>query len=133
MREGRTRTGSKYGESSFSMTKRLSPAKPSGARADKRKNPTPPRAMRIRRALAPLAAEKIEIEDLSSRHEGHAGKPEGVSETHLRLTLIASGFAGLARAERHRRIHALLKAEWGKALHALSIRAFTPEEAAKRR
>ncbi|MBW8268349.1 BolA family protein [Caldovatus aquaticus] len=90
----------------------------------------PARAERIRAALAaafPGAA--IAVLDDSHRHAGHAGaRPEG--ETHYTVRVVAPGFAGLSRVERSRRVHAVLAAEFGTGLHALSLRLLTPEEAA---
>jgi BolA protein len=81
---------------------------------------------KLERALAP---ERLEIVDESHLHRGHAGhRPEG--ETHFRLTVIATGFAGRSRLERQRLVTAALREEMGNPIHALSMKTLTPEEAA---
>ena len=75
-------------------------------------------------ALHPL---RLEVEDESTRHAGHAGaRPEG--ETHFALTLVAESFRGLNRVERHRKVQHLLQPEFETGLHALRLRLLTPEE-----
>ena len=80
----------------------------------------------IERALAPI---RLEIVDESARHHGHAGsRPEG--ETHFAVVVVSSAFAGRSRLERQRLIHAAAADLLRERVHALSIRALTPEEAA---
>lgn len=84
----------------------------------------------IRRKLeTALSPERLEIVDESHLHKGHAGhRPEG--ETHFRVTVVATAFAGRSRVERQRLITAALREEMGNPIHALSMKALTPEEAA---
>jgi BolA protein len=84
----------------------------------------------IRRKLeTALSPERLEIVDESHLHKGHAGhRPEG--ETHFRVTVVATAFAGRSRLERQRLITAALREEMGNPIHALSMKALTPEEAA---
>jgi BolA protein len=90
------------------------------------------RADRIRTALeAALAPARVEVQDDSAQHAGHAGaRPEG--ETHYTVTIVAAAFAGQSRVARSRAVHALLDAEFRAGLHALALRLMTPEEAATR-
>ena len=75
-------------------------------------------------ALHPL---RLEVEDESARHAGHAGaRPEG--ETHYALTLVAESFRGLNRVARHRKVQHLLQPEFDAGLHALRLKLLTPEE-----
>lgn len=70
----------------------------------------------------------IEIVDDSARHHGHGGaRPEG--ETHYTITVIADGFNGKSRVDRHRTLNALLADEFRTGLHALALIAKTPAEA----
>lgn len=89
-----------------------------------------PVAETIRRKLEEaLSPERLEIIDESHLHEGHAGhKPGG--ETHFRLTVVASRFAGCSRVERQRLVTSALREEMGNPIHALSMKVLTPEEAA---
>ncbi|MDP3657399.1 MAG: BolA family protein [Brevundimonas sp.] len=81
-----------------------------------------------------LAPERLEVEDDSARHAGHHheggldGRPGG--ESHFNLTVVSSTFEGQGRVERQRAVNALLRAELAGPVHALSIRALTPAEAA---
>lgn len=81
-----------------------------------------------RKLVAAFAPEEIAIEDQSTRHAGHAGaRPEG--ETHFRLRIVASAFAGMNRLERQRRIYDVLHDELREHVHALSVAAYAPGEA----
>jgi len=87
-------------------------------------------AMRTRLQAA-LRPERIELVDDSHRHAGHAGaRPEG--ESHFRLTVVAEAFAGKGRIERQRMVFAALGDLMRTDIHALSVTALTPEEAAQR-
>ncbi len=71
--------------------------------------------------------ESLQVVDESHLHAGHAGaRPEG--ETHFRVTLVSSAFAGKSRLERHRLVNDVLSAELADRVHALSIRAYRPGE-----
>ncbi|GGC54212.1 cell division protein BolA [Siccirubricoccus deserti] len=89
----------------------------------------PTRAERIRTALeAAFPPARIIVQDDSYRHAGHAGaRPEG--ETHYSVQVVSPAFAGQSRLTRSRAVHAVLAAEFGGGLHALSLRLLTPEEA----
>ncbi|MBX3489323.1 MAG: BolA family transcriptional regulator [Parvibaculum sp.] len=83
----------------------------------------------MRRKLeAALAPTKLEIEDQSHLHKGHAGHRPG-GESHFRVVVVAPGFAGKSRVERQRMVTTALKDEMGHPIHALGIKAMTPEEA----
>lgn len=84
-------------------------------------------ADRIRGKLQTLEPVRLAIFDDSHRHRGHAGaRPEG--ETHFRVEIVATAFAGKSRLERQRAIYALLAEEMAERVHALQIAALTPEE-----
>ena len=94
-----------------------------------------PIAHRIRTKLtAALAPELIELEDDSHRHAGHHheggmdARPGG--ESHFNLKIVAAAFDGQSRVQRQRTVNALLSEELAGPVHALSIRALTPAEAA---
>src|SRR5689334_19711909 len=81
--------------------------------------------------FAPVA---LDIEDQSARHAGHAGATRGdgsQGETHFHVRLVSQTFDGLSRVERQRRVYAALKDELAGPVHALSVSALTPSEAAK--
>jgi BolA protein len=92
-----------------------------------------PVAREIRRKLSEsFAPMRLEIEDDSGRHAGHHhqggidGQPGG--ESHLNLTIVSQAFRGMNRVVRQRAVNAALKTELAGPVHALSIRALTPEE-----
>lgn len=83
----------------------------------------------IRKKLeAALAPERLTVEDESHLHEGHAGHRPG-GETHFRLTVVSSAFAGKPRVARHRMVTTVLAEEMGHPIHALAMKTLTPEEA----
>ena len=79
---------------------------------------------------AVFAPSSLTVTDDSAKHAGHAGHRPG-GQTHFDVCIVSSAFAGLSRVERQRRIYAALTAEFDGGLHALSLKALTPEEAAK--
>ncbi|MDX6750526.1 BolA family protein [Geminicoccaceae bacterium 1502E] len=83
---------------------------------------------RLREALAP---EALEIEDQSALHAGHAGaRPEG--ESHFRVVVVARRFDGQSRVARQRMVFEAAGDLLRTDIHALSITALTPGEAAAR-
>lgn len=80
-----------------------------------------------RRLRADLAPARLAIRDDSARHAGHAGhRPEG--ETHFSVLVTSERFAGLGRVARQRLVFAAVGDLMQAPIHALSIRALTPEE-----
>lgn len=73
----------------------------------------------ISRRLAALEPLKIEVEDQSEDHRGHAGWREG-GETHFHITLASPQFAGLSRLERQRLVHKTL-GDLTTRIHAISM------------
>lgn len=68
----------------------------------------------------------IEVLDDSQAHAGHEGAKSGGG--HFYLTIISSAFANKSRIQRHQLIYAALGDMMTNDIHALSIKAFTPEE-----
>jgi BolA family transcriptional regulator, general stress-responsive regulator len=80
----------------------------------------------IRQKLSVLEPEKIEIVDESARHAGHEGAKSGGG--HYLLTIVSRKFSGKSALARHRLIYTALQEMMHKDIHALSVRAYTPEE-----
>jgi BolA protein len=80
----------------------------------------------MKRRLAVLAPEHIEIVDESALHAGHAGAGSGGG--HYQLTLIAAAFAGQNNVARHRAVYQALGDLMTTRIHALSITALAPDE-----
>jgi len=83
-----------------------------------------------------LKPERLQILNESHLHAGHhhtvSGHQEtfdGNGETHFRVRIVSSHFAGLGRVERHRAVNALLADELAGPLHALAIEPAAPGEA----
>lgn len=51
-------------------------------------------------------------------------------DTHFEAVIVAEQFAGKRMIQRHQLVYATLGARMGREIHALSIQALTPEEAA---
>ena len=80
---------------------------------------------KLREAFPP---EGLDVSDESHLHAGHAGHRPG-GETHFRVNIVSKAFDGKSRIERHRMINSALAAELAGSVHALAIKAQTPEEA----
>ena len=76
---------------------------------------------------AALSPERLEVEDQSHQHAGHAGAREG-GESHFAVIIVADIFQGMSRLARQRLVNETLQGELAGAIHALSIRAITPDE-----
>jgi BolA protein len=72
-----------------------------------------------------LAPKTLEVLDESGAHAGH-----GAKGGHYAVFIISEVFRGLKTIDRHRKIHALIDPSLKDAVHALRIRALTPEEPA---
>lgn len=80
---------------------------------------------KITAALAPAA---LTVENQSRLHAGHAGD-DGSGESHFHLMVVSERFTGQSSLARHRMVYGILQEEM-KVIHALSIKALTPDEAA---
>ena len=74
-----------------------------------------------------LQPSHLDVVNDSDRHKGHAGH-DGSGESHFSVTVVSDSFAGKSRVARQRMIYDLLAYELQNGLHALSIKAFTPQE-----
>lgn len=72
------------------------------------------------RALEPV---HIEVENESRMHSVPVG-----SETHFKVLVVSEAFRGLSPLDRHRRVNDVVREEFRAGLHALTIRAMTPDE-----
>ena len=76
-----------------------------------------------------LAPTRLEIEDDSARHRGHAGAhPDGGGETHFNVTIESAAFAGKNRVARQRLVYGILADELRERVHALSLKLTAPGE-----
>lgn len=84
-------------------------------------------AMIRERLEAALPVQHIEIEDESHLHAGHAGARDGGG--HFRVLVVSEDFRDKRPLQRHRLVYdAMGDAMRRDTIHALSIRALTPDE-----
>ena len=79
----------------------------------------------LREAFAPT---RLVVSNDSARHHGHAGD-DGSGESHFTLEIESAAFAGKSRVERQRMVNRALGDIPGQRVHALAIKAQTPQEA----
>ncbi len=75
-----------------------------------------------------LAPESLDIIDESARHAGHAGARGGGG--HFIVEIVSAAFENKNLIQRHRLVYDALADAMQTEIHALSIRAHTPSEAA---
>lgn len=75
-----------------------------------------------------LKPKRLEMQDDSAQHAGHAGAKGLGGESHFSLRIVADCFEGLSLVQRHKLVYTVLAAEMQQ-IHALSIDAKTPAEA----
>ena len=80
----------------------------------------------IKLRLAVLAPESMEIMDESGQHIGHEGAKGGGG--HYQLLLVSAQFHGVALPARHRMVYDALASMMKHEIHALSIKAYAPDE-----
>lgn len=75
----------------------------------------------IKKLSENLHPQKLQVINQSHLHAGHLGD-DGSGETHFEIIISSENFAGKNRIAIHREINNLLKDEFEKNLHALSIK-----------
>lgn len=89
---------------------------------------------RILEAMKQLNPIKIQLSNDSTLHAGHLEAPNTQSgvgfagDTHYKLFIVSELFDGVSRIDRQRMVMNLLKDEFNSGLHALEIRAYSPNE-----
>ena len=73
-----------------------------------------------------LKADFVGVDDQSHLHEGHAGATAGGS--HFEVVVVSKEFEGLGKLARHRLIYQALGDAMAHDIHALSIKAYAPNE-----
>ena len=82
-----------------------------------------------RRLTSALAPVRLAVIDDSEKHRGHSGH-DARGESHFTVEIVAQAFAGKSRVERQRLVNRALAELLAERVHALAIRARSPEEAA---
>ena len=78
---------------------------------------------RLNSALNPS---RLDIVDQSAAHAGHEGAKGGGG--HYVVTIVSAAFAGLPLIKRHRLVYGAVGEAMKDEIHALSIRAYAPDE-----
>ena len=81
---------------------------------------------RIEQRLEVLSPDSVELIDDSDKHAGHEGAKGGGG--HFELIIVSPQFEGKSAQARHRMVHAALGEMLEREIHALSIKAYTPDE-----
>jgi BolA family transcriptional regulator, general stress-responsive regulator len=81
----------------------------------------------IRERLQALAPDALEVFDDSHEHAGHAGALES-GGGHFQVYIVSAAFSGKNAVARHRLIYRELADLMPGRIHALAIRAYTPQE-----
>lgn len=76
---------------------------------------------------AAFSPTRLEIQDDSDRHAGHAGATPG-GESHFNILIEAKAFEGAPKVTRQRMVYKALAEELNGPIHALSVRALAPGE-----
>ena len=79
------------------------------------------------RLVAALAPTRLDLDDQSARHIGHAGH-DSRGESHFALTIESAAFTGQTRVARQRSVYAALGDLMVERVHALTIKASAPGE-----
>jgi BolA protein len=80
---------------------------------------------KLTEAFAPT---RLDVINESHLHAGHRNSP-GTGESHFRVLIVSSAFAGASRVARHRAVNKLLEAELKGKVHALALNVYAPGEA----
>jgi BolA protein len=78
---------------------------------------------KLRDALAALSPTKLDIQDDSHLHAGHAGNTGG---GHYTVTIESADFEGLSLLKRHQLVYKAVGSLMENEIHALSIKATAP-------
>ena len=81
-------------------------------------------AAKLTAAFAPA---RLEVDDESAAHAGHAGAPEG-GESHFHVLIVSEAFTGKSRLDRQRAVNAALAEELAGPVHALRMTVRAPSE-----
>jgi BolA protein len=79
-----------------------------------------------RRITSALGAERVDVQDDSEQHRGHAGARGGAG--HYSVVVVAGAFADMDRVARHRAVYGAVGDMIPTQVHALVVRAYTPDE-----
>ncbi len=74
-----------------------------------------------------FAPQSLKVIDESDLHIGHAGH-NGVGSSHFEVIIVSESFKGMQLLERHRKVYKVLDGFLRNGVHALKIKALSPDE-----
>lgn len=80
---------------------------------------------KLEQKLAALSPTRLEIQDESALHAGHAGNTGG---GHYQVLIESQSFKGLSLLKRHQLVYETVGDLMSSDIHALSIKAITPAD-----
>jgi BolA protein len=87
---------------------------------------TATRLERLTQRLQALEPTRLDLEDDSHHHAGHAGAADG--RGHFSVLIVSKRFDGLRQLQRHRLVYEAVGDLMATDIHALSIHALAPDE-----
>ena len=84
--------------------------------------------MQIQETIEQKVLEALRPQFIELLNESHMHSVPANSETHFKLTLVATTFEGISKVKRHQQIYALLAEELQGPVHALALHLYTPQE-----
>tara|TARA_R110002072_G_scaffold1598_6_gene13616 strand:- start:48077 stop:48385 length:309 start_codon:yes stop_codon:yes gene_type:complete len=86
----------------------------------------------VQQLIEQKLSDGLNLVHLEVLNESHNHNVPANSETHFKVSLVASAFEGQKLLDRHRQVNELLKAELAGPVHALAIHTYTEAEWLKR-
>ncbi len=86
----------------------------------------------IRSEIEARLAGAFDLQHLEVVNESHQHNVPVNSQTHFKLVLVSTAFAGMPRIKRHREINALLPDLLAGEVHAIALHPYSPDEWQKR-
>ena len=74
-----------------------------------------------------LSSQFVDVKDDTGKHRGHK-EAMASGGGHFSVTVVSAQFEGKPLQERHRMVYALLQTELKSEIHALRLKAYTPQE-----
>lgn len=84
--------------------------------------------MTIAKVIEQKLSAGLTIHSVDVVNESHRHNVPHNSETHFKLTVVATEFSEQRAVQRHQAIYALLAEELAGGVHALAIHAYSPDE-----
>lgn len=84
--------------------------------------------MHIQQSIEHKLADAFSSELMRVENESHMHNVPPNSETHFKVTLVSTSFAGQGKVKRHQAVYGVLAEEMSGGVHALTLHLYTPGE-----